>query len=390
MEFYMNINTNTYNNLDTANTDKIHINPHMRYGFIGLGLIGASIAKSLRRVYNECTIIAYNRSEAARTMAFNDGVANIVTGEIDSSFKDCDYIFLCTPVEYNCDYLKMLKNVIKPSCIITDVGSVKTNIHDAVIELGLEENFIGGHPMAGSEKTGYENATDRLVENAFYAITPTSCCDMNRLNEYRTIVEAIGAIPVIIDYKLHDYTVAGISHLPHIIASELVNLVKASDSKEGFMKLMAAGGFKDITRIASSSPEMWEQICMTNTDNLITLLSDYIAMLEHVKERLSDKDGAFINKMFAQSREYRNQFTNNNTASIMKTYRLYIDIADEVGTLSNVVSLLSTNGLNIKNLQIENNRENDEGVLSIKFSDNNTLNAAATLLKNAGYTVYIR
>ena len=367
-----------------------NINPHMHYGFIGLGLIGSSIAKSLRRVFTKCTITAYNRSESARIMALNDGVANFVTDKIDDSFSKCDYIFLCTPVEYNCDYLKTLKNIIKPSCIITDVGSVKTNIHKAVIELDMEANFIGGHPMAGSEKTGYENATDRLVENAFYPITPTSKTNIEKLHEYEAIVKAIGAIPVIMNYEEHDYSVAGISHLPHIIASELVNLVKASDSDKGFMKLLAAGGFKDITRIASSSPEMWEQICMTNTDNLIDLLKDYIDMLDNVRNRLIAKDGSFINKMFANSRDYRNQFAKNTTASIMKSYRLYVDIADEIGSLSNVVTLLSTNNINIKNLRIENNRENEDGVLSITFKDSTSLDEAAVLLTKNNYTIYVR
>lgn len=381
------MNTNITTNL---NTDKTSINPHLHYGFIGLGLIGGSIAKSLRRVFKNCTITAYNRSESARLMALDDGVANFATCTIDDSFKNCDYIFLCTPVEYNCEYLKLLKDIIKPSCIITDVGSVKGNIHMAVEELGMETNFIGGHPMAGSEKTGYENATDRLVENAFYPITPTRLTDDTKLHEYEDIVKAIGAIPVIMDYKTHDYTVAGISHLPHIIASQLVNLVKASDSENGYMKLLAAGGFKDITRIASSSPEMWEQICMTNTDNLIALLDDYMALLSDVKKHLMTKDGSYINDMFRNSREYRNQFAKNTTASIMKSYRLYVDIADEIGTLSNVVNLLSSNDISIKNLRIENNRENEDGVLSITFNDEKSLDKAATLLTENEYRIYIR
>lgn len=378
----MNIDMNT-------TTDEKDISTKT-YGFIGLGLIGASIAKSLRRVHPRCTIVAFNRSENARTMALNDGVADIASNQIDSSFSNCDYIFLCTPVEYNCQYLKTLKDIIKPSCIITDVGSVKANIHESVIELDMEANFIGGHPMAGSEKTGYENATDRLLENAFYAITPTSLTTDEKLAEYKAIVESIGAIAVILDYNEHDYTVAGVSHLPHIIASELVNLVKNSDSEAGYMKLMAAGGFKDITRIASSSPEMWEQICMTNTDNLITLLNDYIDMLRHVQDKLAAKDGAFINQMFRDSRAYRDQFADRSSSTILSSFRLYVDIADEIGALSNVVTLLSNHGLNIKNLQIENNRETEEGVLSIKFNDNETLDEASRLLTDAGYEVYIR
>ncbi|MBQ9701162.1 MAG: prephenate dehydrogenase [Lachnospiraceae bacterium] len=363
---------------------------HLTYGFIGLGLIGSSIAKALRRVHPHCTIIAYNRSEKARSMALADGVANVATDAIDHTFAPCDYIFLCTPVEYNCEYLATLKDIIQPHCIITDVGSVKTNIHQAVTNLGMEANFIGGHPMAGSEKTGYENATDRLLENAFYAITPTSATTDDMLAQYKSIVESIGAIPVILGCEEHDYTVAGISHLPHIIASELVNLVRESDSDKEYMKLIAAGGFKDITRIASSSPAMWEQICMTNTENIVKLLGDYIDMLRHVQSRLVAGDGAFINEMFSKSRDYRDQFADRSSSSILGSFRLYVDIADEVGALSNVVALLSSHGLNIKNLQIENNRENEEGVLSIKFSDNSTLNAASSLLTEAGYTVYIR
>lgn len=368
----------------------ITVNPHMNYGFVGLGLIGASIAKSLRRVYKDCTIVAYNRSESARVMALNDGVATTVTDKVDESFKDCDYIFLCTPVEYNCEYLKTLKDIIKKDCIITDVGSVKTNIHKAVEELHMEANFIGGHPMAGSEKTGYENATDRLVENAFYPVTPTSETTPEKLAEYTAIIDSIGAIPVVMDYNEHDYAVAGISHLPHIIAAELVNLVKASDSEKEIMKLIAAGGFKDITRIASSSPEMWEQICMTNTENIISLLSDYIDLLSTVKSKLQEKNSQFINDRFRESRDYRAQFTDRSHGSMLKVYSVLVDIDDEIGTLASVVSLLSDKDISIKNIRIVNNRENDEGVLSIDFKDAETLAKAAELLRTHGYTVYER
>lgn len=361
---------------------------NLHYGFIGLGLIGGSIAKALRRVYTNCTITAYNRSENARIMASKDGVANYTTDTIDDSFKDCDYIFLCTPVEYNCEYLATLKKIIKPSCIITDVGSVKGNIHIAIAELNMEANFIGGHPMAGSEKTGYENATDRLIENAFYAITPTSSTPSDKLNEYSSIVEDLGAIPVILSYNEHDYAVAGISHVPHIIAAELVNLIKASDSDKGIMKLIAAGGFKDITRIASSSPKMWEQICMTNTENIISLLNDYVDLLNTVKEQLITKNGTYINERFQSSGEYRSQFADRSRSTLIKTFTLHVDIEDEVGTLSNVVTLLSSHKISIKNIRIKNNRENDEGVLAIDFKDSNALSSAAEILSQNNYTIY--
>ena len=363
-------------------------NSNIHFGFIGLGLIGGSIAKALRRVYKNCIITAYNRSETARIMASEDGVASFTTDKIDDSFKDCDYIFLCTPVEYNCEYLKILKNIIKSDCIITDVGSVKGNIHKAVLELNMEQNFIGGHPMAGSEKTGYENAKDRLVENAFYAITPTKLTNEHKLKEYVSIVKDIGAIPVVLDYNEHDYAVAGISHLPHIIAAELVNLVKNSDNEKEIMKLIAAGGFKDITRIASSSPKMWEQIFMTNTDNIVALLNDYIKLLTTVKDELAIKNGAFINERFQSSGEYRSQFADRSRSTLIKTYTIHVDIEDEIGTLSNVVSLLSSHRISIKNIRIKNNREHDDGVLAIDFKDNNSLSLAKQVLIENNYVIY--
>ena len=239
----------------------------MKTGFIGLGLIGGSIARAVRHFYPDAEIIAYSRTRASVEQAVADGVVDRIPDGVGEDFADCDYIFLCAPVSSNAKYLEQLKPLIHSSCIITDVGSTKTDIHEKVTELGMEENFIGGHPMAGSEKTGYANSKRILIENAYYMITPTGKNPDGAVDRYRNFVASLKALPLVVDYRTHDYVTAGISHLPHIIASSLVNLVKDSDTENGLMKLVAAGGFKDITRIASSSPEMWEQICMTNRKN---------------------------------------------------------------------------------------------------------------------------
>ena len=160
--------------------------------------------------------------------------------------------------------------------------------------------------MAGSEKTSYEHASDRLLENAYYAITPTEKVKQEYVKEYTEIVSDIGAIPVEISYKEHDRVVAAISHLPHLIASSLVNLVKHNDSNKEYMKTLAAGGFKDITRIASSSPEMWEQICLTNSSAISNILEQYIEMLETIKDNIDKKTPGYVASLFEMSREYRN------------------------------------------------------------------------------------
>ena len=363
---------------------------NLTFGFIGIGLIGGSVAKALRRVYPGCKIIVYNRGAKSRVMALNDGTANVALDKVDSTFSECDYIFLCTPVETNIEYLTILKDIIKDTCIITDVGSVKTNIHQAVIDLNMEDNFIGGHPMGGSEKTSYEHSNDRLLENAYYPVTPTLCVASKYVEEYKKIISDIGAIPIEISYEEHDRIVAAISHLPHLIASSLVNLVKHNDSKFEYMKTFAAGGFKDITRIASSSPEMWEQICMTNNRNISNILGLYIDDLKKVQNELDSKDGHAINEMIAESRDYRDNLDDSTNSIIQKSYSIFCDIIDESGAIATIATILATNGVSIKNIGIIHNREHEEGVLKISFYDEASAKKATEQLNRHRYKVFNR
>ena len=232
-------------------------------GFIGLGLIGGSIAKAIRYYYPDTRIIAHTRSQATIDYALNEQIIDIACDQVDARFSECDYIFLCAPVEANASYLEILKSLVQPGCILTDVGSTKTDIHTHVADLGLESQFIGGHPMAGSEKTGIANAKRHLLENAYYIVTPTSKVPKESVEAYVELVRSLKALPLVLDYHEHDFVTGAISHLPHLIAAALVNLVHNEDTPSETMRMVAAGGFKDITRIASSSPEMWEQICMT-------------------------------------------------------------------------------------------------------------------------------
>lgn len=362
---------------------------NLKLGFIGLGLIGGSLAKSIKRIHSEHYIVAYNRSAASRNEALKDGVADETTDKIDESFSDCDYIFLCTPVEQNIVYLEQLKRIISPACIITDVGSVKQNIHEAIGKLNLTKHFIGGHPMAGSEKTGYKNSDSYLLENAFYAITPTADVSKGRIDEFYELVKSIGAIPVLLDYKEHDYAVAAISHLPHLIAASLVNLVKDNDSDKETMKLLAAGGFKDITRIASSSPEMWQQICSTNKDNLLILIDKYIESLNQIKTSIKEDNASDIFELFSKSREYRNSFSNNIRGPINKSYTLRCDIVDKSGAICTVATILAENNISIKNIGIVHNREIEAGVLKIEFYDRESIDLAKELLERYNYKIYI-
>nr|WP_288828340.1 prephenate dehydrogenase [uncultured Clostridium sp.] len=353
--------------------------------FIGLGLIGGSIARGIKREAPGTKIMAYMRTRSRLMKAREDGIVDVILDGIGEELSECDFIFLCTPVEYNADYLSKIRPFLKPGAIVTDVGSTKTDIHEAVIRLGMESWFVGGHPMAGSEKTGYENSTDHLLENAYYIITPTAKTTEEQTERLVHIAEMIGSIPIVLDFHEHDFVTAAISHLPHIVASSLVNLVKDSDNQQGLMKRLAAGGFKDITRIASSSPEMWEQICMTNHQNLSLILERYIASLNQILDQLNKKNGSYINQLFETSRDYRNSFSEKATGPIAPEYSFTVDMADEVGAISTLSVILAAKGISIRNIGINHNREHGEGTLRIAFYDRDSMDEAWKQLERYHY-----
>lgn len=361
-----------------------------KIGFIGLGLIGGSIAKKIKLNQPDAVIIATAGHLETITAAYNEGIiANDTLLEF-SDFSDCDHIFLCAPVNKNIEYLKELKDVIHPDCIITDVGSTKTQIHKEVTALGLEKNFIGGHPMTGSEKTGIANSNSSILENAYYIITPTSCTTKDQLEEFRTFVKSLGSIPLILDYNTHDYSTASISHLPHMIAFSLVNLVREIDDDNETMKTIAAGGFRDITRVASSSPIMWENICSSNRDQLVKLMDLYLDKLKGLRDIISDYDSNALMQYFQSAKDYRDSMFIPGGKSASLIHEIYLDLADEAGEIATIATILALKGVNIKNIGIIHNREFEEGVLRIEFYDHNALDYAVKLLEEKNYKIYKR
>ena len=190
------------------------------------------------------------------------------------------------------------------------IGSVKESIYTAAKNAGLENNFIGGHPMAGSEQSGYTSAHADLLCGAKYVITPSAHTSKEHLDSYVELVKDIKAVPIVMDPATHDYCAAAISHVPHLISAALAKLVKDADTGDykDYMHLLAAGGFKDTTRIAASSPEMWEQICAANPTAISQLLGEYINSLTAVKEHIDSGDSHYIYKLFEEAGIYRNTF----------------------------------------------------------------------------------
>lgn len=356
-------------------------------GFIGLGLIGGSIARTIRKFHPDYRLLAFDKDRSALAEAVSLNVINGICDIDDEQLYNCDYLFLCAPVEFNVEYMEKIKDSLGKNCILTDVGSVKSVIHEKVTELGLEGRFIGGHPMAGSERSGFSNSSDHLLENAYYIITPGGEVALEKISDFTELISSLGAIPLVITAEEHDFITAGVSHLPHIVASALVNLVNLLDNDAQYMKMIAAGGFRDITRIASSSPVMWEQICLENQKNISTVLDEFIRMLIQIRCSIDNKEADNIFDMFASSKDYRDSIDIIDNSLIPRSYVLYIDVADEAGAIATIATILATEKVNIKNIGIIHNREFEDGVLKIEFYTDAALEQAKVLLTKRNYKI---
>ena len=222
-------------------------------------------------------------------------------------------IFLCAPVRTNVAYLTRLKPYLKADCILTDVGSVKGEIYHAIRNVGLDHCFIGGHPMAGTEHIGYEYSFAELLRDCYYILTPTDSVPEESIAWMQEFVRSVThSRCVTIDVNEHDEATAGISHAPHVISAALVNAVRARDDK-GMYRLLAAGGFRDITRISSSSPEMWKSICLANRDAILEFLQEYRNILGTMEQAIREGNEEDIEHFFATAKEYRDQlFSDDN------------------------------------------------------------------------------
>lgn len=355
---------------------------------IGLGLIGGSIAKALHDKLGLCNITAIDMDKPSLDLALKQGIITQGLPSPDSSIHSSDIIFLCTPVKETFGYILEIAPHIKKSCIITDVGSTKEEIIRLVNEMPNPPCFVGGHPMAGTEKSGFANSYAHLFENAYYVLTPCTSMTEEALETMKSLVEGIGAIPVVMPAGEHDKATGGISHLPHIIASALVNLVRDQDKHNGTMQTLAAGGFKDITRIASSNPVMWENIVSSNKNYILEHVERFKKILEDFATNLRNDNSGEIVEFFDGARIFRDTISSQSQGLILQQYRLIVDVLDKPGIIGDITTLLGNHQINIKNINVANSREYEQGCLIITLPDSDSVNIAFDLLTAAGYKLY--
>ncbi|WP_106497410.1 prephenate dehydrogenase [Lentibacillus sp. Marseille-P4043] len=357
---------------------------------IGLGLIGGSLAKNIA-LSDENYIIGYDTDRQTIEFAQMNGIIDEVCTSISKGVKQVDFVILGTPISETISLMQQLDQIeLSHPVIITDVSSVKRSVMLAANQLTNPYlTFIGGHPMAGSHKKGIIAAKEHLFENAIYVLTPMRNCTNEHLASLKNLLQSTNSNFITLDPNEHDEMTGVISHFPHLIASSLVHQAKKWEYTHTFIPKLAAGGFRDITRIASSNPEMWQDIFYHNRNKMSQLLTDWIAEMTELKHFLDYNDKQQMIDYLEQAKNYRDGLGKEDKGAIPAFHDLYVDIPDQTGAVASVVQILAAKNISIKNIEILEIRDNITGVLRLSFTTESTQLQCCQILQKKGYEVVI-
>ena len=359
----------------------------------GLGLIGASMALGIKRDHPDYEILGYNRSQASRDIALERGMIDRATDDFASFAPLADIIILTLPIKQTIAFIQELASLgLKEGVLISDAGSTKSAIVNSAEEnfAGKSVRFIGGHPMAGSHKTGAASADVNLFENAYYIFTPSSLTTSDTLEEMKSLLSGLHARFIEIDAEEHDKVTSQVSHFPHILASGLMEQTALYAREHELAGRFAAGGFRDMTRIAESEPGMWTSILLSNRETIIERIEDFKGRLDEISQAIRDESEGQIWDFFNQAREQRQAMEIHKRGGVDSSYDLFVDIPDEEDVILRILELLR--GTSLVNIHInEENREDVHGILQISFKNAQDLERAEHVItENTDYTVVIK
>lgn len=357
---------------------------------IGLGLIGGSIALSCQKA-PDTKVYGYDIHEKTCEQAKQLKIVHEVVDDVVNAASFADIIIFGTPVNATLNWLEDLKKwPLKKEVIVTDTGSTKGLIMERGVELrecGI--TFIGGHPMAGSHKSGVQAAKAHLFESAYYILTPLENENEEKIKELEQLLKFTLAKIVKLDAVEHDHMTAVVSHFPHIVAASLVHQLDSEQKLNPMTSLLAAGGFRDVTRIASSNPLMWKDIVLQNRDELLGQLNSWQDEMNRVKEILLSNNQQSIEQYFAVAKQVRDKLP-NTTGAFYTTYDLYVDIPDYPGVISEVTGYLAEEEISITNIRVVEAREDLFGILVISFQTaDDRKKAEECISKRTKFEMYI-
>ena len=273
---------------------------------IGVGLIGGSFALALKQAGVVGEVVGVGRGVDNLKTALKLGIVDRYTTDPAEGVDDADLVFLATPVLSAGDVVEQIAANLKPGAIVTDGGSVKEAMIDAIEPLLPESvHFVPGHPIAGTEHSGAEAAFATLYRDRRCILTPTEKTDADAVSLVKSLWQKAGSEVVVMDVEKHDRVLAAISHLPHMVAYALVVAGSSYDRYDENILEYSAGGFKDFTRIASSDPTMWRDIALANRDALLEMMNHFETVFAELKEDVSSGDGRKLYDFFLKSKQSR-------------------------------------------------------------------------------------
>ena len=275
-----------------------------RVAIIGLGLIGGSIGLALHKANAVQQVTGYDLGKGVSNHARKIGAIDQPYSTIDDAVRGAELIILATPVGAMRFLLQSLATAATPGAVVTDVASTKAQVISWAEEfLPSSISFVGGHPMTGKELSGIAVADAALFQGHIYCLTPTARTQPTAINKVSTLIEALGARVRFLEPGEHDGQVAGVSHLPFVSAIALMNTVAHSPAWSD-AALLASGGFRDVTRLAAGNPEMYRDICLTNSDAITRWLGEYISTLSTLRDRIAAHDKT-LDEDFARAQQFR-------------------------------------------------------------------------------------
>lgn len=348
-----------------------------RVAVVGTGLIGTSIAMAASRV--GCRVSGWDAEPAILTRAADhSGLSPFPT--LEAAVDDAEIVVVATPIDTIADLVARCL-VAAPNAVVTDVGSIKSHlVREIEARVSAQDlpRYLPGHPMGGSERSGPEHATASIVDGIVWVLTPTETADPTMAGRAEAWVTRIGARPIRMDAARHDRLVAFVSHLPQVASTALMGLVATEESGEPDILLLAAGGFRDLTRLASSNPSLWSDILLANDEQIAAAIDLYVTRLQGLRDEILAGRGARVEETFAQAKDARLKLaTKPQVRSGVAV--LQVPVPDRPGALAQLTAALGEGGVNIEDLQIVHSPEGGRGTVHLTVAAGSAADAAAVL-----------
>ncbi|OPX90477.1 MAG: prephenate dehydrogenase [Pelotomaculum sp. PtaB.Bin104] len=358
-----------------------------RVAIIGVGLIGGSLGMALRARGLAGEVVGSGSRAENLQLGVELGAIDRFTGSIEAGVAGADLVIIATPVSATITVLEEILPYLSPGTIVTDVGSTKGGIVRAAEKLvpkGIA--FVGGHPMAGTERTGVKEADRYLFENAFYIITPHEHTPAQAVAVLKKMAGGVGAKVIEMEPERHDLAVAAVSHLPHFIAVSLVNTVAQMTASDEILPL-AASGFRDTTRIAASGPPMWRDIFHANREQLLDMIRRFQTELSLFEGLIAADEGDAVEARLASAQEVRSSLPAKTSRYLTSLYEIVVTVPDRPGIIAALATVLGDAGVNIYDIEILRVREGEGGTIRMGFAAPEEQNCAACALQEQGYQV---